>query len=156
MRATRHTHPKPRHFSWHDPRNLSVECQPPRPATHGRCRHQVWDACWNYTRIQNRATSTDPTAECIRQKMSTVQTPQLSQKIAQMGCQIAKTGFPYDKTVWFKHFRNFKTEKVKVIFLPVFPYWQHYQSTSSTTETLITELMMPLGTSHQQWYRPSG
>ena len=55
------------------------------------------------------------------------------------------------------HFRNFKTEKKdKVIFLPVFPYWHHYQSTNTTTKTLITELMIPSGTSHQQWYRPTG
>ena len=34
LRATGHTHPKPSHINWHDP----------RPATHGSRRHQVWDA----------------------------------------------------------------------------------------------------------------
>ena len=37
-----HTHPKPSHLKWHDPRNLTAECQPPRSATHGSCRHQAW------------------------------------------------------------------------------------------------------------------
>ena len=37
----------------------------------------------------------------------------------------------------------------------LFSYQYFRTGTNTTTETLITELMIPLGISHQQWYRPS-
>ena len=62
---------------------------------------KVSDACSRDPRIPNRATSTNMTHESWQpsvHEMSAVATPQLSRKINKWLCQIAKTGFSYDKT----------------------------------------------------------